>query len=1063
MSANSRNAVLAALGDRIRQIADPDELAYAAAEILGRALDVSRAGYGTIDPAAETITISRDWNAPGVKTLAGVLHFRDYGSYIDDLKRGTTVVIADAERDPRVGDQAKALAAISARAFVNMPVIETGGVVALLYLNHAEPRGWSDAELDLIREVAERTRTAVERRRAELSVRENEIRLVFLDRLGRATANCGTAEEVMSVTTSMLGQHLGVSNCAYADMDDDEDGFTIRGDWASPGAMHILGRYRLADFGKKAVAELGQGRPLIVNDNLVELDPEEAQAFQRIGIGATICMPFRKEGRLAALMAIHHRSAHNWTDVELALLAEVTERSWAHIERVRSEGAAREAAERLTLANNAAGIGTWDYDPVFRILRWDERCKALFGLPANADVSYDGTFLPGIHPGDRERVHRAVTAALDPDNPVSYRTEYRTIGLADGVERWLAATGDAIFANHNAVRFVGTVIDITELKKSERHLRILNDTGAAVSRERDLDIIVQTVTDAGVELSGAEFGAFFYNVLNAEGESYMLYALSGVPRSAFENFPMPRNTAVFSPTFTGTGVVRSDDITADARYGHNEPRKGMPAGHLHVRSYLAVPVISRSGDVLGGLFFGHKEIGRFQVEHETALLGIAGHAATAIDNARLLSEVERELAERKRAEAALQALNAELEERVAAEIEGRSKTEEQLRQAQKMEAVGQLTGGIAHDFNNMLAVVIGGLNLARRKLSKGDIDIDRFIDGALDGANRAATLTQRLLAFSRQQPLAPEVLAVNRMIAGMSELLDRSLGETVKVETVLAAGLWNVKVDPAQLESAVLNLAVNARDAMPSGGKLTIETMNASVDANYARQYSIQPGQFVLIAVTDTGSGMDREVVSKAFDPFYSTKEVGKGTGLGLSQVYGFVRQSGGHVKIYSELGIGTTVKIYLPRFHGEVAVDSDVTPPTLNSGSERELVLVVEDEERVRSVSVETLRDLGYSVISAEDGPAAIRLIENGARPSLLFTDVVMPGMTGGELAKVVRRLLPNIKVLFTTGYTRNAIVHNGVLDAGTHLISKPYAIQDLADKVRAILDEQWGEPPSG
>ncbi len=395
-------------------------------------------------------------------------------------------------------------------------------------------------------------------------------------------------------------------------------------------------------------------------------------------------------------------------------------------------------------------------------------------------------------------------------------------------------------------------------------------------------------------------------------------------------------------------------------------------------------------------------------------------------------------------------------------IAERSKTEEQLRQAQKMEAVGQLTGGIAHDFNNMLAVVIGGLNLARRKLSKGDIDIDRFIDGALDGANRAATLTQRLLAFSRQQPLAPEVLAVNRMIAGMSELLDRSLGETVKVETVLAAGLWNVKADPAQLESAVLNLAVNARDAMPSGGKLTIETMNASVDANYARQYSIEPGQFILIAVTDTGSGMDAEILGKAFDPFYSTKEVGKGTGLGLSQVYGFVRQSGGHVKIYSELKVGTTVKIYLPRFYGEVAAETDVTASPLNAGSERELVLVVEDEERVRSVSVETLRDLGYSVISAEDGPAAIRLIENGAQPALLFTDVVMPGMTGGELAKVVRRLLPGIKVLFTTGYTRNAIVHNGVLDAGTHLISKPYAIQDLAEKVRAVLDEQLGELPS-
>ena len=1054
MASELRNEVLSTLGDHIRQISDPDDLAYAAAETLGRAFGVSRAGYGTIDPSAETITISRDWNAPGIKSLAGVLHFRDYGSYIEDLKRGMTVVFADAQKDGRVGDQARALELISARALVNMPILESNGVVALLYLNNAEAREWSDAELDLVREVADRTRTAVERRRAEATIRASEARLAFLDELGKETAKCRRADEILSITTRMLGQHLNVSNCAYADMDEDQDGFTIRGDWAAPGAKHILGHYSLADFGKKAVQELGNGRPLIINDNAQELDPEEAQTFQDIGIGSTICMPFVKEGCLTALMAIHHQTAHRWAAGELALLGEVTERSWAHIERVRSEEVAREAAERLGLANNAAGIGTWDFDPIHNVLRWDARCKALFGLSSQAEISYEESFLAGLHPDDRDRVHRAVTKALDPSSPETYRIEYRTIGIEDGIERWLAATGDAIFVNHNAVRFVGTVIDITARKKTDRHLRILNDTGATVARERNLETIVQTVTDAGLELCGAEFGAFFYNVLSPEGGSYMLYALSGVPRSAFANFPMPRNTAVFEPTFLGTAVVRSEDILADPRYGKNVPRKGMPEGHLPVRSYLAVPVISRTGDVLGGLFFGHKETGKFQEEHETALLGIAGHAATAIDNARLFAAAERELAERKRAEAELQALNISLEQRVAAEIAERSKAEEQLRQAQKMEAVGQLTGGIAHDFNNMLAVIIGGLNLARRKLAKGDFDITRFIDGALDGANRAATLTQRLLAFSRQQPLAPEVIAVNRMIAGMSELLDRSLGEIIGVETVLAAGVWNVQADPAQLESAILNLAVNARDAMPQGGKLTIETMNASVDSAYARQYSIEPGQFVLIAVTDTGAGISGDVLNKVFDPFYTTKEVGKGTGLGLSQVYGFVRQSGGHVKIYSELDVGTTVKIYLPRFYGEVTTDAPTGAVRADVGQHQELVLVVEDEERVRAISVETLRELGYSVIQAASAREAIHLIENGSRPDLVFTDVVMPEMTGSELAKVLQPLLPDAKILFTTGYTRNAIVHNGVLDAGTHLISKPYTINDLAEKVRALLD---------
>jgi PAS domain S-box-containing protein len=1049
-----RDAVLARLGDYIREVEHPDDLAYAAAELLGRTLDVSRAGYGTVDTAAETITITRDWNTQGIQSLAGILHFRDYGSYIEDLKRGETVVCADAEQDSRVGDRARALEAISARAFVNMPISEPDGVVALLYLNNAGRREWSQGELELIREVAERTRTAVERRRAEMSVRENEARLLFLDALGRETSKSRDADSILAATTEMLGRHLGVSNCAYADMDPDEDGFTIRGDWAAPGAMHILGHYSLADFGKKAVRELGQGRPLIINDNLKELAPEEAATFQNIGIGSTICVPLVKEGRLTALMAIHHRGPHRWTRRELALLKEVTERSWAHIERVRSEQAAREAAERLSLANKAAGIGTWDYDPINDILRWDARCKALFGLSPDADVTYEGSFLRGLHPEDRARAHEAVSRALTPESLAPFNIEYRTIGIEDGVERWIAATGDAIFANGRAVRFIGTVLDITAQKKSERHLTLLNDTGASVARERDLATIVQIVTDAGVELSGAQFGAFFYNVMTSDGASYMLHALSGAPRSAFEDFPMPRNTAVFEPTFRGTGVVRSDDIVNDPRYGKNAPRRGMPEGHLPVRSYLAVPVVSRSGEVLGGLFFGHAEIGKFQEEHESALLGIAGHAATAIDNARLFQAAEREVAERRHAEAKLQSLNAELEQRVADEIAERLKAEEQLRQSQKMEAVGQLTGGIAHDFNNMLAVIIGGLNLAKRKLGKGEIDIDRFIDGAIDGANRAATLTQRLLAFSRQQPLAPETIDINKMIAGMSELLDRSLGETVRVQTALAAGLWRVKVDPAQLESAVLNLAVNARDAMPKGGNLMIETVNASIDDKYAREYGLSPGQFVLIAVTDNGVGMSHDVLAKAFDPFFTTKGVGKGTGLGLSQVYGFVRQSGGHIKIYSEMAVGTTVKIYLPRYYGH-----DLRPTISNDVSigglpHKETILVVEDDDRVRGISAETLRDLGYTVIEVASGREAIRLIEDGAKPDLLFTDVVMPEMTGSELASELVKVRPSLKVLFTTGYTRNAIVHNGILDPGTHLLSKPFNIEDLAAKVRSLLD---------
>lgn len=408
------------------------------------------------------------------------------------------------------------------------------------------------------------------------------------------------------------------------------------------------------------------------------------------------------------------------------------------------------------------------------------------------------------------------------------------------------------------------------------------------------------------------------------------------------------------------------------------------------------------------------------------------------------------------AQAELQALNATLEQRVLDEVYERSKAEDQLRQFQKMEAVGQLTGGIAHDFNNMLAVILGGLNLLKRKLAKGETDVERFIEGAIDGAQRAANLTQRLLAFSRQQPLSPEPIHPNRMVADMSELLARTLGEPIVVQTVLGPGLWRAQADPGQLENAILNLSVNARDSMPNGGRLTIETSNALIDNVFAREFAIPPGEYVLISVADTGAGMTPEVMAKAFDPFYTTKGVGKGTGLGLSQVYGFVRQSGGHVKIHSEVGRGTTVKIYLPRYLGGGLEAQGKNDQGLScQGSLNEIVMVVEDEDRVRALSVEALRDLGYAVVEAARPGEALRLLEEREDICLLFTDVVMPEMSGRELAELVRGKRPGIKVLYTTGYTRDAIVHNGILVPGTSLLTKPFSIDELAAKVRSILDE--------
>jgi PAS domain S-box-containing protein len=429
-----------------------------------------------------------------------------------------------------------------------------------------------------------------------------------------------------------------------------------------------------------------------------------------------------------------------------------------------------------------------------------------------------------------------------------------------------------------------------------------------------------------------------------------------------------------------------------------------------------------------------------------------------------------DVTEQKRAIAQLRAFTETLEERVKertreleTEFAARQKAEEALRQAQKIEAVGQLTGGIAHDFNNLLTIVVGGLEAIGRHLPKlpessAASQIWRARNMALHGAHRAVTLTSRLLAFSRQQPLAPQALDANKLVAGICELLRRTLGEAVALETVLAGGLWHTFADSNQLENAVLNLALNARDAMPNGGKLTIETANCYLDEAYVGEITepVIRGQYVMVAVTDTGSGMDKATLEKAFEPFFTTKEVGKGTGLGLSQVYGFVRQSEGHVKIYSELGEGTTVKIYLPRHRGETdSVKTEDRPPDVARAIGKEAILVVEDDDALRAYTTESLRELGYRVLEAASGTAALEILSNDKDVDLLFTDVVMPGgINGRQLVNEATRRGVKLKVLFTTGYTRNAIVHHGRLDPGIHLISKPFSFQELASRIRARLD---------
>jgi PAS domain S-box-containing protein len=447
-----------------------------------------------------------------------------------------------------------------------------------------------------------------------------------------------------------------------------------------------------------------------------------------------------------------------------------------------------------------------------------------------------------------------------------------------------------------------------------------------------------------------------------------------------------------------------------------------------------------------------------------------GHIETRPSGQRFFSGALIDITEEKAAEdklleqtRALEGLNATLEQRVESEVAQRIKAEDALRQAQKMEAIGQLTGGVAHDFNNLLTVIMGGLDTIRRAKPEDTARIKRAADMALVGTQRAASLTSRLLAFSRRQPLAPKPLELNGLVRDMTELLHRTLGETIELEAVMASRLWAIEVDQNQLESAILNLAVNARDAMPEGGKLTIETANTSLDQSYfERDAEVIPGQYVMASISDNGAGMSKDTLARAFEPFYTTKEVGRGTGLGLSMVYGFVKQSGGHVTLYSEEGHGTTVKLYFPRYMGKLDAATDVVSEPVPPASSGEVILVVEDSEDVRAYSVSILRELGYQVLEASNADDALDIIRQMCRIDLLFTDVVLPGKNGRVLVEAAKSIRGNLPVLYTTGYSRNAIVHHGRLDPDTDLISKPFTFDQLAIRVRDVIDRSLREAAS-
>ncbi|CAO4182945.1 PAS domain S-box protein [Methylorubrum populi] len=679
--------------------------------------------------------------------------------------------------------------------------------------------------------------------------------------------------------------------------------------------------------------------------------------------------------------------------------------------RRAAELALAESEERLRLAVESAEIGLWDRDLVADSLFWPPRLKAMFGFPPDLPVTMED-FYACLHTDDRDRVADAFARAADPAERAVYDIEFRARSRKDGGLRWVAAKGRGVFAPSEpgggparCLRIIGTAIDITARKTTEERL---------VETTRRLDAVLDNATLAIFMMDERQHCAY----MNRAAERLTGYSLEETQGRALHDVvhhtrpdgsPYPLHECPIDQAFPENNQEQGEEI-----FVHRD-------GSFYPVAFTASPIRDEGGVPIG----------------------------TVIE----ARNIEAEL----RAKAQLEAFNASLEQQVAARTAELMRAEEALRQSQKMEAVGQLTGGLAHDFNNLLTGITGSLELLQARLAQGRLtEIDRYVSAAQGAAKRAAALTHRLLAFSRRQTLDPKPTDVNRLVLGMEELIRRTIGPAIALEVVAAGGLWSVLIDPSQLENALLNLCINARDAMPEGGRITIETANKWLDDRAARERDLEPGQYLSLCVTDTGTGMSPDVIAKAFDPFFTTKPIGQGTGLGLSMIYGFVRQSGGQVRIYSELGQGTTMCLYLPRHYGaaeepEAGPDLAVAP----RAEQGETVLIVDDEPTVRMLVTEVLEDLGYTAIEAADGPAGLKVLQSDVRIDLLVTDVGLPGgMNGRQVADAGRVLRPGLKVLFITGYAENAVLGNGHLEPGMQVITKPFVMEGLAGRIKEMID---------
>ncbi len=754
--------------------------------------------------------------------------------------------------------------------------------------------------------------------------------------------------------------------------------------------------------------------------------------------------------------------------------------------------------ERLRATLTVAGTGgSWDWDIPNRRLTGDARFAALHGLDQADAVKGlpPEAFFKAIHPDDRLRIRLAVAGILN--GAEIFSKEYRLLA-PDGSVRWVHARGRCHFAdNDEPVRFTGVVLDVTEQKHVEERLRIAQSAGGVGTFEYIDGFATVSVSDEFCRLLGlhptGDLPVRTINSLVIQGDPAIVEQGATPHGSPYVEFRIRCADTKELRWLARRGEYVSDAETAGLRFIGviyditAAKRSEETLRELNEKLESRVEERTRERDRLwslsSDLFSVCDATGRLKAVNPawTELLGytegeVVGSRFerwihpedTAANDALVLAMERREPVRdfdiRVRAkDGPYRWINwtfapaGDLFYSVGRDVTQRKQLEEQLRQSQKMEAVGQLTGGIAHDFNNLLTGIVGSLELLQTRLAQGRTEsLERYAKAASTSANRAAALTHRLLAFSRRQPLDPKPVNANRLIGSMEDLLRRTISESIRLEIRASNNLPMTLCDPNQLESAILNLAINARDAMPEGGTLVIETAIAQLDmTSSGGDGDVGSGPYVTIRVSDTGTGMPADVLAQAFDPFFTTKPLGEGTGLGLSMVYGFAKQSEGHVRIESSVGAGTSVTMYLPSYSGEVAdAAAGPAPHRPHRAEEGETVLVVEDEPVVRSLILEVLAELGYRALAAVDGPSGLKVLESNQRIDLLVTDVGLPGLNGRQLADHARLTRPGLKVLFITGYAEQAAMASGFLSTGMEMITKPFAIEDLTSRIRDIIE---------